>query len=477
MDIALALAMLAFGLLVGASCSWLVMRLQTAREADAAVHAGQIEIAQLKAEVHNQRAAASELPALRQQLTTLTAAEASLRRQLEVERQQWESRTEEMRQAEQRLTTAFKVLSTDALKSSNEEFLKLAKASLATFQEGAKGDLEKRQLAIDALVKPIEKSLKAVDEKIQSTETERLKSYSSLSQQVKDLILTQTELRNETGKLVTALRSPIVRGRWGEVQLKRVVELSGMLNHCDFFEQVSVASNDGTLRPDLVVQLPGNKQIVVDAKAPLAAYLEAIEATDAAVRIDKMKDHARQIRVHIDALCKKQYHAQFDSTPEFVVLFLPGEVFFSAALEHDPTLIEVGAERNVIISTPTTLIALLRAVRYGWNQESIAQNAKDICTLGRELHDRLSTLGDRLVKLGKQLEGATKCYNEAIGSIENRVFVTARKFRELDAGDSKKDIPVAVAIEVSPRPVSAIELVSGVATRRSEPAGEAIEAD
>jgi DNA recombination protein RmuC len=235
-----------------------------------------------------------------------------------------------------------------------------------------------------------------------------------------------------------------------------------MLNHCDFFEQVSVGSTDGTLRPDLVVQLPGNKRIVVDSKVPLASYLEAIETTDSDIRAIKMKDHARQIRQHIDALSKKQYHAQFDATPEFVVLFLPGEVFFSAALEQDAALIEVGADKNVIIATPTTLIALLRAVRYGWKQESIEQNAKEISDLGRELYDRLCNLSERLTKLGKGLKSATEAYNEAVGSIETRVFVTARKFRDLGAADSQKEVAVLPLIDVTVRPLHAVEFMPTV---------------
>ena len=337
--------------------------------------------------------------------------------------------------------------------------MKLAKSTLEKFQETAKGDLEKRQQAIDALVKPLEKSLKQVDDKLQDIEKNRIEAYSGLTEQVKSLTKTQNELRSETSNLVKALRRPDVRGRWGEIQLQRVVEMAGMLEHCDFIQQQSVQTDDGQLRPDLIVTLPGGKSIVVDSKVPLTAFLDAIETTDENTRSDKMKDHARHVRTHIQNLSKKSYFSQFDHTPEFVVLFLPGEVFFSAALEHDPSLIEMGVEQNVIIATPTTLIALLKAVAYGWTQERLAENAKEISDLGKELYKRLSQMGDHLAKVGKGLEGATRAYNSAIGSFEGRVLVTARKFDDLHVTVSGRDLKPLPPVDESPRALQAPEMV------------------
>ncbi len=364
-----------------------------------------------------------------------------------------------LEQAKGELATSFKALCSDALKSNNTSFLELARTQLEQFQATAREDLSSRHRAVEQLVTPIKESLEKVDGQVRHLEQARREAYGSLSQQVQSLAETQDRLRLETGNLVTALRAPHVRGRWGEMQLKRVVEMAGMVAHCDFVEQATTVESGGrVLRPDLVVKLPGGKNVVVDAKAPLHAYLDGLEAPDEETRLLKLRDHARQVRDHITRLGAKAYWQQFSPTPDFVVMFLPDETFFKAALEHDPALIEVGVEAGVIPASPTTLIALLRTISYGWQQETVAESARAVSDLGRELYARLGVLGRHFGKLGRSLDSSVAAYNEAVGSLESRVLVTARRF-ELHGVSG--DVPDLEPLERQARPLHALELTEG----------------
>jgi DNA recombination protein RmuC len=470
-NIVLPILLLFVGLGLGVLACWLVLRAKIEHSEELARSEGQSQQATLdeRLEARQQtidelgrRLARSEdeLAGCRDSETELKSKAAGLLATLEQERKQGAEKLAVLDDAQKKLLDAFKALSAEALKSNNQSFLELAKATLGTFQETAKGDLDKRQQAIRQMVLPVRESLDKVDTKIQELEKARSGAYHGLREQITSLQETQKELRSETSNLVKALRRPQVRGRWGEIQLRRVVEMAGMLDHCDFDEQPSTDTEEGRLRPDMVVRLPAGKNIVVDAKAPLEAYLNAVEATDDATRTEKLKDHARQVRTHITSLGKKSYYKQFEPTPEFVVLFLPGEVFFSAALEQDPSLIEMGVENNVIVATPTTLIALLRAVAYGWRQEQVADNAKQISDLGRELYERLSVMGGHMKKLGGELDAAVKAYNMSIGSLESRVLVSARKFKDLGSTDGKSEIAELGSVETTTRLLQSPEMLA-----------------
>ncbi len=353
--------------------------------------------------------------------------------------------------AQETLKTAFQSLSLDALAKNNSIFLELAQSTMEKFQEGAKEDLKKRQEAIGELFIPVNDTLKKLDTGIRELEVERKGVSEALKEQLRGLLENERQLKQETSKLVKALHTPAARGRWGEIQLKRVVELAGMLSHCDFFEQQQGQDDEGKYRPDLIVRLPGGRQVVIDAKAPLQAYLEAIHITDEQEKENKLKEHARQVRAHVSLLGKKGYWERFHPTPEFVVLFLPAETFFSTALEYDPSLIEVGAAQKVIIATPTTLIALLRAVSYGWKQENLSRHVEALHNLGKDLYKRLIDMSGHWTKMGRSLTSAVDAYNKGMGSLETRVLVTARKLKEMGITQGEIEIDPIETIDSFPR--------------------------
>ncbi|MCL4477175.1 MAG: DNA recombination protein RmuC [Nitrospirae bacterium] len=348
------------------------------------------------------------------------------------------------------MTDTFNALSSAALKSSSEDFLRLASEHLGKVVSDTKGKLGEHQAALDGMIKPLYETLKRYEEQIRTIEESRHKAYGSLEEQLRALALTHENLQKETSNLVSALRKPQVRGRWGEMQLRRVAELSGMSMHCDFSEQQSVDTDKGRIRPDMVVHLPMDREIVVDAKVSLEAYLDAISAPVEDERKMKMEKHAQQVRTHMNKLASKEYWAQFQQSPEFVVLFIPGESFLSSALETDTTLIEDGIQKRVIIATPTTFIALLRAIAYGWRQEHITKNAQEISALGKELYERMRTLAKYFDELGTAIGRSLDAYNRIVGSMEARVLPSMRKFKELGATGAE-EIPVLEQLDQKPR--------------------------
>ncbi len=398
-----------------------------------------------------------EFSALRLEVSRHREGNLQLQAELNREREMAAEKQRVIEESEKRFTETFEALSARALKTNNESFLELARATLAGQQTEGEMGLALKNKEMESLVKPLDDTLRKVEEQLRAMEKDRAGAYQSLLDRVKELGETQNLLRSEAGRLVNALRTPVQRGLWGEMQLRRVVELAGMVEYCDFDTQVSVTSDNGQRRPDMIVRLPGKRSLIVDAKVPLAAYLEAMECEDEADRQVKLKQHAAQVRSHIQGLSQKAYFHLFADTPEFVVAFLPGESFLAAALAQDPSLIEYGMENRVLLSTPTTLISLLKTASYGWRQEKVAENAREISDLGKEMYERLRVLTGHFHGIKRGLESTMRAYNDAAGSMESRVLVSARRFQDLGAagGDAIEAPP---RVEVAPREIHFPEL-------------------
>ena len=459
------------GIIIGGIIVWLLLRIRSREDCAnkiSELHIGYAnQLTQLEAKAMSAEAVVGEL---RQQILQKDADMDQIRNVLDTEKQ---AKTEALTKLDEarkgfeeqkalidtmkkEMTDTFNALSSAALKSSSEDFLRLASESLGKVVTDTKGRLGEHQVAMDGMIKPLYESLKRYEEQIKTMEEGRHKAYGSLEEQLRTLASTQESLQKETSNLVSALRKPQVRGRWGEMQLRRVAELSGMSVHCDFTEQQSVDTEKGRIRPDMIVHLPMDREIVVDSKVSLEAYLDTVNASTDDEKRSKMEKHAQQVRAHMIKLASKEYWSQFKQSPEFVVLFIPGESFLGAAVEVDSSLIEDGIEKRVIIATPTTFIALLRAIAYGWRQEQVTKNAQEISDLGRQLYERMSTLAQHFDNVGKGLEKAIGSFNKAVGSMESRVLPTVRKFRELGVTGAE-EIPVLDQVDQVPRPLSLLD--------------------
>jgi DNA recombination protein RmuC len=400
----------------------------------------------------------AELASTERELADAREARARIVAELEAERRMSAEKLAMLSQAEARMREAFSALSSDALRQNNQSFLELARTSLGEFQQTARVELAGRHKAIEELVQPLKESLSLVDGKLQQVEQNRVGTQSAITEQLKALHAAQHNLQVETGRLVKSLRSPNVRGQWGELQLRRVVEAAGMLEHCDFDIKATVVGEDGRLTPDLIVRLPGGKNVVVDAKAPSTAFLDAMESEDDAERDGMFRQHARQVRDHVVKLGNKTYWQHFQPAPDLVIMFVPGETLLAAALQRDPSLLEFSLGRNDMLASPSTLMALLRAVAYGWQQEKIARNAQEISDLGRQLYDRIRVMAGYFEDVAKGLTRSVEAYNRAVGSLESRVLVTARRLKDTGISASEA-LPDLAPIDQSARPLGAPELV------------------
>lgn len=458
------------GLVIGGGLMWMYQVSKAARKQSPQIEEAEQRAAEAENRASTLQGAATELRAqsektaedfkkTQDRLENENSARVEAETRLAETEQKLKEEMKLLEEAKEKLTDAFKAIAGDTLDNSTTAFLKLAKETFDKVLIDAKGDLGQRQEAIKGLVKPLSESLNEFKNHVSSIEKERNEAYAGLTEHLKSMSSAEQQLQKETANLVTALRKPDVRGRWGEMTLHRVVELAGMVERCDFSEQVTTDSEQGRMRPDLIVRLPADREIVVDAKVSLDAYLDAISADNEEDRKKHMARHASSMRTHMQALAGKQYWNQFDNAPEFVVMFIPGEAFFGAAVDADIALLEDGLEKRVILATPTTLIALMRAVAYGWKQEQLAENAQEISELGKQLYERMRALADHVGDIGKGLEKANTAYNKAAGSLEARVLPAARRFKDLGVVTGA-DVPHILPVETAPRVIIAPEIES-----------------
>ena len=415
------------GVVVGGAVAWVVV--------SARARGRQAVGEELRAQLQGSR---EEVGKLQADLRAAAAERAAAQARAEAAQQSLEDQKGLLEDAKGKLTDAFKALAAEALTCSNQGFLALAETRFAALKQDAEGELEARKTAIETLVQPLRQALDEYQKQAKDLEEKRLREISGVGQQLQAVAQAQTSLQRETANLVNALRAPQVRGRWGEITLRRTAELAGMAKHCDFVEQETVTTEGGRLRPDMVVRLPSRREIVVDSKVALNGYLEALEAATPEARDAALDRHAQQVRQHARQLASKEYWTQFKEAPEFVVMFIPGEAFLAAAAERDPALMEEALAKGILIATPTTFIGLLLSVAYGWRQEQVAENARRISDLGREVHERMATLIEHLARVGKGLKGAIDAYDNAVGSMERRVLPSVRRFQELGAGSGKE---------------------------------------
>ncbi len=454
----ISILLVVLGAALGGVVGWLLAATRTRDELQQQIRNESEQKVKAQAELASARAAAEESGQLYQRLE----AEVKLRAEAETKWREAQVNLEEQKklleEAKQKLTQAFQALSAEALKSNNQAFIALARSQFETLQAQAKGDLETRQKAIDGLINPLKDSLGRYEHQILEMEKARQKAYGTLDEQLRNLAEANKRLEDETKHLANALSSPLkARGRWGELTLRRVAELAGMSAHCDFSEQVTVTAESGRQRPDMIVNLPGNRRIAVDAKVPLQAFLDAVDAQKSEEeRAKALTAHGQLVRTHMNQLAERRYWEQVGPELELVVLFLPGESFFSAALEQDRQLIDDGMQKKVVLATPTTLIALLRSAAYLWQQEKITQNARVISDLGKQLYDRIGTLLGHFQEVGSSLENAVKSYNKAAGSMESRLLVAARRFKELGAATGDEILQIE-SVDEAPRALAAPE--------------------
>jgi DNA recombination protein RmuC len=455
----------------GCVFAWLLFRVRSSREGANLRVEFETERTRLSSDLANaQRAFADqkveiaskegEISSLNDRLLSLASEKAAFETSLQNERNNTQEKILFLNDAQRNLTDAFAALSRQALDQNNQSFVNQATEVFKQFQSSAVTDLKQRQEKISEIVMPVQKSLEAVDNHIAQLEKERLNTFATIGEQIHQMTSSQLKLSETTLNLVSILRNTRTRGQWGEIQLRRIVELAGMSQHCDFREQFHVVGEDGAQRPDMVVNLPAKRTIVIDAKAPMTAFLEAFDATDDDSRNHHFRKHARSLRMHVGLLSKKAYHENFDPSPEFVLMFLPNEAVFSAALEHDPDLLDFGVSNNVIIATPLTLIVLLKSAAYGWRQEAIAEDVRQVAVLGRRLYERIGKMAMDVAKVGQSIDRSAKAYNKMVGSMEARVLSSARKFKDLPAIGSNSDLQQLESVETVSRSFRTEEMIA-----------------